>query len=336
MKTNLEKFLGPESKFFQKLDPLRETGIVFQLKKDLNKILEEKIINQFDLNTDESAMRKLLNEIKSGNTKNVNDLKDIFSLSEESPMKTFTENLNKKIKELGDEYNKKVSELIAVISKNEEKKNIEDKTTLQGKRFEDNLFNFVEKKFSHDCLVTQTGNMQGKRGKKVGDIVIELRKNSKGSGKRIVIEAKSDKSYNLPKAIKELEEAKKVRKADVGIFVFQKGKAPDALDGFTREGRDVYLTWDDESSSRDGYLEGAIELVKGLFVLEDIKIDNKKFDYKKLKDATESLTNKLKDLEEIETKSSTIKKSVNAIIFVSENLQNDLKDEIKKLKELLN
>ena len=37
-------------------------------------------------------------------------------------MKTFTENLNKKIKELGDEYNKKVSELIAVISKNEEKK----------------------------------------------------------------------------------------------------------------------------------------------------------------------------------------------------------------------
>ena len=57
---------------------------------------------------------------------------------------------------------------------------------------------------------------------------------------------------------------------------------------------------------------------------------------KKLKDATESLTNKLKDLEEIETKSSTIKKSVNAIILVSENLQNDLKDEIKKLKELLN
>ena len=93
-------------------------------------------------------MRKLLNEIKSGNTKNVNDLKDIFSLSEESPMKTFTENLNKKIKELGDEYNKKVSELIAVISKNEEKKNIEDKTTLQGKRFEDNLFNFVEKIFT--------------------------------------------------------------------------------------------------------------------------------------------------------------------------------------------
>ena len=84
--------------------------------------------------------------------------------------------------------------------------------------------------------------------KKVGDIVIELRKNSKGSGKRIVIEAKSDKSYNLPKAIKELEEAK-VRKADVGIFVFQKGKAPDAFDGFKREGRDVYLTWDDESSS---------------------------------------------------------------------------------------
>ena len=67
------------------------------------------------------------------------------------------------------------------------------------------------------------------------------------------------------------------------VFLFSKGKAPDALDGFTREGRDVYLTWDDESSSRDGYLEGAIELVKGLFVLEDIKIDNKKFDYKKVK-----------------------------------------------------
>ena len=65
--------------------------------------------------------------------------------------------------------------------------------------------------------------MQGKRGKKVGDIVIELRKNSKGSGKRIVIEAKSDKSYNLPKAIKELEEAKKVRKAECWYFCFSKG-----------------------------------------------------------------------------------------------------------------
>ena len=81
---------------------------------------------------------------------------------------------------------------------------------------------------------------------------------------RIVVEAKEDASYNLKKALDELEDARKNRGADIGVFVFSKRTAPNGLEVFNRYGNDVVVIWDAEDTGSDVFLDAGLSVARAL------------------------------------------------------------------------
>ena len=83
-------------------------------------------------------------------------------------------------------------------------------------------------------------------------------------GARIVIEAKEDASYNLKKALEEMEEARKNRGAGTGLFCLSKRAAPSGLEVFNRYGNDVVVIWDAEDTGSDVFLDAGLSVARAL------------------------------------------------------------------------
>ena len=84
------------------------------------------------------------------------------------------------------------------------------------------------------------------------------------SGAAVVIEAKRDASYNVPKALGELETGRSNRIAQGGVFVMAKSHAPQGFPAFARYGNDVLVVWDETDEYTDPYLQAALFLALGL------------------------------------------------------------------------
>jgi hypothetical protein len=115
----------------------------------------------------------------------------------------------------------------------------------------------------------ETGNTTGTiRNCKVGDFVVELGPDSQSPGARIVWEAKEDKSYDLKKALDEIERGRKNRAAQIGIFVFSSKTAPQGLETFSRYGHSFVLVWDRDDSASDILLKAAYSSARALVQAE--------------------------------------------------------------------
>jgi hypothetical protein len=77
--------------------------------------------------------------------------------------------------------------------------------------------------------------LHGRQGK-VGDYVLQLGPDSAAPGARVVYEAKANKRYTIPNALKELAEARKNRAAQVGVRVFDRSSAPKDMEPLCRFG----------------------------------------------------------------------------------------------------
>ena len=142
-----------------------------------------------------------------------------------------------------------------------------ERGTRHGLVFEDAVFGFVSERSQEAAdIAERTGNTTGLiKNNKKGDMVIELGPEAASAGARIVVEAKEDASYNLKKALEEMEEARKNRSASIGVFVFSKRTAPSGLEVFNRYGNDVVVIWDAEDTGATYFLMLAFRL-PGLFV----------------------------------------------------------------------
>lgn len=100
--------------------------------------------------------------------------------------------------------------------------------------------------------------LHGRQGK-VGDYVLQLGPDSAAPGARVVYEAKANKRYTIPNALKELAEARKNRAAQVGVRVFDRSSAPKDMEPLRRFGNDVLVAWDPEEPSSDILLHGCAQ-----------------------------------------------------------------------------
>ena len=119
------------------------------------------------------------------------------------------------------------AKLASLVTKHKE----EMRSTTHGISFEEEFCSFLEREAQRACDVfTATGSTPGAIPRcKTGDGVIELGAEAAAAGERIVFEAKSSKQYSLADARQEIEEARKNRGANVGVFVFSKNTAPVGL-----------------------------------------------------------------------------------------------------------
>ena len=337
LERGLKSIVGPESPLFKNLDPENSSGVVQTMKSKIQSILEEQnntIVKEFSLDKEGSALNRLISEIKKQNEnsddnfqKEVSKIKDLFSLDNEEGV--FTK-LEKKI-------NEQFEQIKEQLIKINVKKEIEKNTTIQGNIFEDKVYFFAQDKFSDTCEVEQVGNRTGNiQRSKVGDVLLTLNSDSRGAGRKIIIEVKSDDSYTMNKARQELKVAKKNRGAEIGIFVFEKSRKPqDLIKSLHREGKDIYVCWDPDEKFDEAFLEASIQLSIALITQEQIQDNDQRETLETIKVAINSIEESIDNIHKIESSTFTIENQVTNIKKFTQKAKKNLNDEVLKLSNLI-
>jgi hypothetical protein len=98
--------------------------------------------------------------------------------------------------------------------------------------------------------------------------VVELGVESAAAHARIVWEAKDKQGCSLRAALEEIDEARRNRQAQVGVFVFSSATAPGELESLQRHGSDIVVVWDSEDRRGDLVVRAAYSLARALAVRE--------------------------------------------------------------------
>jgi hypothetical protein len=161
------------------------------------------------------------------------------------------------------EFQEEVKVAIAAMTA---KKQAEQQTTRHGLVFEQALFTFLQDQCrATGDLVEFTGNATGLvKNCKKGDCVVELGPEHAAAAARIVVEAKDVVGFDLRQARAEIEEGRKNRGAQVGLFVYSLKTAPTGCEPIVRYGDDVFVRWDPEDAASDLFVRLGLTVAKAL------------------------------------------------------------------------
>ena len=301
--------LGENSPVLKMLSPTDSQGLKTQLETVVKEALEdqrEKLLNQFSLDIKDSAMSRLKLELD--------------------------ESLSKQ-KMANEAFHQEVHDTLATyrIRKDES-----EKSTRHGAVFEEQLGSLLSMEAQRlGDVFESTGNRTGTiKNCKVGDYVIELGPESAAPGACLVWEAKEDRSYNLKKALDEMEVARKNRSAQLGVFVFSASTAPQEMEPFARYGNDLVIIWDAEDETTDLRLKAAYSVARALGVKQVGQSGRDVGDsIDRIESATRAVEKQVKYLDEFEKWSGTIKSHAEKILDRSERMRTDLAKEVLALDQ---
>lgn len=283
----LSAHLGSQSPLMQLLDPQAAEGLVQAIEGRVSGELEtqrERILEQFSLDDDQSALSRLVSKLE-GNTANV--VREFSLDHEDSALSRLMRGVENAQRQISQEFSldaegsalarmkKEMLEVLAQQSRERKHFEVEVRAALeamqarkeereQGTRHGGDFEGLVVAEVETLChpmndVVVGTGNTTGKiRNCKVGDCVITLGPEHAAAGARVVVEAKQDASYNLQKALAELDTALDNRDARVGVFVFSRKTAPESLPAMRAYGHKLVVVWDAEDPHTDLVLEAAL------------------------------------------------------------------------------
>ena len=191
-----------------------------------------------------------------------------------------------------------------------------DRSTRHGHVFQDAVCEYLELHARRSGDVPErTGDSTGLiRNCKKGDIVLELGPDTRAAGAKIVIEAKEDASYKLSTALKEMEEARKNRDAQMGLFVFSRRCCPGDLKPFGLYGSDLVVIWDAEDATSDVYLEAAIVSARALCMRQRQQSAEQSADFENISKAVLEIEKQSGLLDEVTRLVETIKSNSDKIL----------------------
>lgn len=166
---------------------------------------------------------------------------------------------------------------------------------------------------------------------KTGDFVTTLGPDSAAPGARIVWEAKDDKSYDLKRALSEIGEARKNRQAQIGVFVFARNAAPEALQPFARYGSDLVIIWDPDNPASDLCVKAAYSVARALVIREAHQSVETKQAVTAIDLAVRSIEKQLEHLDQIKTWAETVKNNGEKIADRAGRMRADLSREVEAL-----
>ena len=290
--------IGPDSSFGKSLDPENKQGVIAVLEARVQELVEAKlddVLKEFSLDEDGSAMNRMQLLLSTSFEKINRTLGHIEGTAEES-----------------------------------------EKGHVKGIRFEKELYDDF---FVNQCvnLDDEPALVRGKPGFidgcKTGDLLATLGETTGAPGENIVVEVK-EKSVRFKEAIDELQEAKRNRRASVGIFVFAKGHEPDEVGDFRRVGEDYYCTVDRDDLAAGRalmYFDAAYKIARTMVVAAARKDSVEEVDLKFIEEQVDSLIAWSDRIEDMSTKARTIQKSGRLI----EEVATDLKAEFdRRLKDI--
>ncbi|MFN0018725.1 MAG: hypothetical protein ACKVP0_10735 [Pirellulaceae bacterium] len=379
----LEVHLGKDSPLFRLLSPDESSGLLKAIGETVSKELatqRDLVLAEFSLDNEESALSRLISRISDNNGNLRKDLGEQISLmiaefsfdSEDSAIsrmsKTVASTNDAISKHLTlDDENSALSrlkrELLSVIEtqrtqsqefqnevretlvKMQAKREESLRSTRHGTDFEDDVASLIQHEAQRAGDITEkTGNTTGLiKNNKKGDIVVELSQEAICPGARIVVEAKEDASYDLKRALGEIETARQNRGADSGLFVFSSKTAPQGIELIGRFGSDVVVVWNAEDTASDVYLRLGLSVAKALCTRQARERDSGAIDFESIDRSLLAINKQIEELDKIKTWTETIRENSDKIVDrlrkSREKLLADvsnLEDKLEDLKRLFN
>ncbi len=209
------------------------------------------------------------------------------------------------------------------------------RSTRHGLEFEAAVVEFIhaEAQKTGD-LFEATGARVGRiKSCKVGDGVIELGPESTAPGARIVIEAKEVANYQEKEAVQEIEEARKNRDAQVGLFVFSRRTAPATLEPLRRIANDLFVVWDPEDSNTELTLKLAISLARALAVRQELKDKSQTADLQALESAILHIEKAVGGFDELQTSATQVSSHADKMLKRMGLMRKELEKQLEVLRE---
>ncbi len=286
----LAEAVGKNSPLMKYLSPDQQDGLIATIARVAEERLEQqskKVLSEFDLNNEDSALKRLIRQIETNFdptnpktalgvlTKALGDTRaqissDLSLDASGSALNRLHQSLNEQLAQMAEkqvEFQKTVSGQLGI-------KLVQARTTEGGFDFEHRAAEALQQRVQAlQDEFQSVGETQGLLKRKTGDHIQIMGAESAMPGARIVFECKRDKAYRVKVALEELEQARKNREADVGVFVMaastlrdnpaMKAEFPAALG---RYGNDIIAVWDEEDPASDVVLDAAIGLARALVV----------------------------------------------------------------------
>ncbi len=371
----LLRHVGEHSPLFKMLDPEQSDGLLASLRGSLDEQLtvqRRQILDQFSLDNKDGALTRLVGELKENhgelNTalqKRIDEVVKEFSFDDENSalsrlvqnvaaaQKTITSEFSLDNKEsalarlkcellevlkVHNDDNQKFREEVKVaLAAMSARREAEKRSTQHGIEFEDAVYEFVCREAQH-CgdVATATGASTGLiKNCKVGDCVVELGPECMASGAKIVVEAKEKAGVGLSAARVEIEQARKNRAAQFGLFVYSQKTAPPELDPFARLGDDVFVVWDPEDPLTDVYLKAGLVTARALCIRTGEQRESHDADFEAIDKAILEIEKRSERLEEIATWTGNIRRDAEKIEDRVNKSRRSLERQIENLREHL-
>ncbi|MCA9095233.1 MAG: hypothetical protein KDA68_17220 [Planctomycetaceae bacterium] len=302
----------------------------------------QKIISsEFSLDNDSSALSRMKAQVESTNSA----ISKHLTLDDEtSALSTLRKQLMEILKDSDDRHRVFQEEVKIALEKMQARKAESARSTQHGVDFESQLFELIQEESNRSGdIATQVGATNGVLNRKVGDIVVEVGCDHVAEGAKVVIEAKEHSSYNIKKALDELDEAIKNRESQCGIFVFSKRTAPQGLEPLSRHGRSLIAVWDSENRESDLFVRLGLSVAKALCTRQARERNQIDIDFSMLDRALEEICKQVDQIDSVNTLATTIRnngekivkqvqKSKESLLAQVEILQTTLQDLRQKLE----
>jgi hypothetical protein len=300
---------------------------------DLSKDLQGKIdvvVKEFSLDEENSALSRLVKNVDRAQRTITSE----FSLdNEQSALRRLKMELTTILEahvKTNAEFQEEVKVSLAkLVTRREE----ELRSTRHGGTFQNAVYEFINRHAQHRGDVAEdTSDTTGlMKGRKFGDAVIELGADCAAAGARVVIEAKEEAKYSFRDAREEIENARKNRDAQQGVFVFSHLTAP-AMEPIVRHGADVFVVWNAEDPQTDAYLHAALEISRALCVRRCQTAQLSAVSFEPIDGAILAIEKAAQNLEKIRTSAETIRSSSDKILERVRIDQGELSKQIAGLR----
>lgn len=226
------------------------------------------------------------------------------------------------------------AEIRETLARLDARKKADQRGTVHGLDFEGALGAWlraetVRQGDAHEAVGEQHGEIP--RSKK-GDHLVELGAECKAGGARIVWEAKEVQGFTLKKAFDELDQGRKNRRAQMGVFVFSRTSAPEDLPPFLRRGSDFVVIWDAKDPSTDLVLTLVYAATRALAVRECDETQTQGEAAKEIEGAVRLIEKRVAELSQIETWATTIENNGRNISKTAARIRESLAEQVAGLE----
>ena len=364
--------VGSQSPLFKLLSPEQTDGVVATLARTIDRALgaqSEQVLRQFSLDSEDSALSRLLREVATKNgalrkelAEDVAAVTKEFSMDHEdsalrrlstaidktckavqtsltlddqaSPLFRMKREMREVLDGMATSNAQFQSEVRATLEAFKARKQEAARSTQHGNTFEGAVGDFLRlEALRLGDLYQPVGTLKGQIDRKTGDHVLTLGAESGAPDARVVCEAKAKKGYTERDALEEIERARKNRDAQVGLVVMDRATAPEGMEPLRRVGNDVLVVWDPDDAASDLVLRLAVSVTRAMCVRERVAESAAEASLEQLDESIESIANQIRVLDEIIHSGRLIKRRGEKVVSSGERLRETLEREVASLQD---